>query len=321
LKTFPRIVFFGTPEFAVASLKSIIEAGYSMAGVVTVPDRPAGRGLKEKRSPVKEFALLNGIPLAQPVSLRDPGFLEQLRVWNPDLQVVVAFRILPESIFGMPRLGTFNLHASLLPQYRGAAPINWAIINGETETGLTTFFLERFVDTGMIIFSEKVGILPDDTAGTLHDRMKEAGAELVVRTIEAIASGPVPAISQANLVKDTLLLKPAPKITKEDCLIDWNRKTQEVHNRVRGLSPYPGAFAELETVKGMRLTLKIFSGIPEYTETPGKPGEIVTDGKNYLKVSCTDGYFYLTSVQSPGRNPMVITEFLKGNFRVYFPDH
>jgi methionyl-tRNA formyltransferase len=321
LKTTPRIVFFGTPDFAVASLKSTVAAGFTVAGVVTIPDKPSGRGLKMQYSPVKEFALAHNLPLLQPESLKDPQFLEKLREWEPALQIVVAFRILPESVWSLPPMGTFNLHASLLPQYRGAAPINRAIMNGEKETGITTFFLDRTVDTGTVIFSEKLPVGEEETAGELHDRLRDAGAVLVVRTIEAIVSSKAPQIVQSVLYDENVPLNPAPKIRKEDCRIDWARTCREIYNHVRGLSPYPGAFAEIPSPGGAPLFIKVFRCSSRTMKDPGSIGKIITDGKSYVEVSCADGRVQLLNVQAPGRNPMEIQDFLRGNAGVFFANN
>ncbi len=244
-KKSPQIVFMGTPDFAVESLKALIEQDYNVVGVVTVPDKPAGRGYKLQPSPVKRYALKQGLPLLQPEKLRDPRFLEELKGWKADLQVVVAFRMLPEVVWGMPPMGTFNLHASLLPRYRGAAPINWAIINGESETGVTTFSLSHEIDTGHIIFQEKTAIGETDTAGSLHDRLMTMGARLVLKTVNAITEGTAPSIPQSELVTSEAILTPAPKIFTGDCRIDWNQGVKKIYNLIRGLSPYPAAWTIL----------------------------------------------------------------------------
>jgi methionyl-tRNA formyltransferase len=265
MKNHPRIIFYGTPEFAVASLRRILEAGYLVAAVVTAPDRLAGRGLKMNFSPVKEFALRHELPLLQPVNLKDPVFHNELRLLEPDLQVVVAFRMLPVEVWSMPSMGTFNLHASLLPQYRGAAPINWAIINGEKETGVTTFFIDEKIDTGRIIYREAISIEPEETAGELHDRLMMSGAELVVRTVEAIESGNVLAsMPQEVYSTESMPLKPAPKIQKEDCRINWDDEAEAVTDFIRGLSPHPGAYTELKTDDGSSLYLKVFRAFRDH---------------------------------------------------------
>ena len=237
----------GTPEFAVESLKALVEGDYNVVGVVTMPDKPAGRGYKLQASPVKQYAEQHSLPVLQPEKLRDEAFLNELRALDAHLQVVVAFRMLPEVVWSMPPMGTFNLHSSLLPQYRGAAPINWAIINGEKESGVTTFFLTHYIDTGAFIFQEKTTIYPGDNAGSLHDRLMIMGARLVMKTVDAILDGTAQATPQQELVHDESLLKPAPKIFTADCQVDWGKDTEEVHNFIRGLSPYPAAWTELQT--------------------------------------------------------------------------
>ncbi len=312
----PRIIFFGTPDFAVASLAKLIDSGYSVVAVVTSPDKQAGRGLKEKTSAVKDFAVLHGIPVLQPLNMKDPGFTELLRSYKPDLQIVIAFRMMPKLVWALPPLGTFNLHASLLPQYRGAAPINWAVINGERETGVTTFFLNEQIDTGKIILSEKLAIGSDETAGELHDRLMNAGVALVLATVERIVSGKVDEISQEALTGDPANLKPAPKIFKDDCRIDWNQDVLTIHNFVRGLSPYPGAYTELAQKDGSTQQLKVFRVVPEQNEPHGHLGDFVTDGKSYLKVSAKNGFIFLEEVQLSGRKAMTSGDFLRGFGRI-----
>ncbi|HCO66918.1 MAG TPA: methionyl-tRNA formyltransferase, partial [Dysgonomonas sp.] len=234
-----RIVFMGTPDFAVASLKNLVDNNYTIAGVITMPDKPAGRGHKLQYSAVKQYALDNNLPLLQPEKLKDESFLESLKSWKADLQIVVAFRMLPEVVWNMPRFGTFNLHASLLPQYRGAAPINWAIINGEKETGVTTFFLTHEIDTGKIILQKKVPIMEEDNAGIIHDKLMNIGAGLVCKTVDLLLENKIDGIPQDNLISDENELKPAPKIFKETCKIDWNKSSASIHNLIRGLSPHP----------------------------------------------------------------------------------
>jgi methionyl-tRNA formyltransferase len=312
-----RIVFFGTPEIAVTSLRSLLEAGFHVVAVVTAADSPAGRGLVLKSSPVKEYALSRGLPVLQPENLKDPSFLGLLREFRPDLQVVVAFRILPREVFTLPPQGSFNLHASLLPDYRGAAPINRAIMNGEKETGVTTFFLDDSVDTGKIIFREKTYIGPDETAGELHDRLMHIGAELVVRTVRAVEAGGLTEISQESLTGPGNILHRAPKIHREDCRIDWNRSVGDLHNMIRGLSPYPGAFTTITDLAGKPLQLKIFRTWPE-TGNPEMPaGSFVSDGQSFLKISALDGYLNLLEVQLEGRKAMETAGFLRGFGRVF----
>jgi methionyl-tRNA formyltransferase len=308
-----RIVFYGTPEIAVASLQSLVDAGYTISGVVTAPDRLAGRGLKVRYSPVKEFTLRHDFLLFQPVNLKDPGFHDQLRLLEPDLQVVVAFRMLPKEVWSLPPMGTFNLHASLLPQYRGAAPINWVLINGEPETGVTTFFIDEKIDTGNIIFSETIAIHPEETAGELHDKLMMAGAGLVVKTVKSIESGNIPAHPQSEMQgPGSGLLRMAPKISKEDCRINWDNEALTVFNFIRGMSPHPGAFTELVTTDRSSFYLKVFRAQQEIQPHTVNPGTIVCDGKTYLKVAVRNGFIYLTIVQLAGRKAMNSLDFLKG---------
>ena len=300
-----RIVFMGTPEFAVASLDALVEAGFDVVGVITAPDKPAGRGQTIKESAVKIYAKAKGLPVLQPVRLKDEEFLEELRSLRADLQVVVAFRMLPEVVWNMPRKGTINLHGSLLPQYRGAAPINWAIINGETETGVTTFFLKQEIDTGDILFKERVAIGADENAGTVHDKLMHLGAELLVKTVRAIDKGEYKEIPQSALEPN--ILRHAPKIFKDDCLINWSNPVGVVHNLIRGLSPYPTAFTHLQNK-----TLKIFSVQKEHTNPGIPPGEFLTDGKTFLKFACTGGFISVLDLQLEGKKRMKVDEFLRG---------
>ncbi|MCR5659525.1 MAG: methionyl-tRNA formyltransferase [Bacteroidales bacterium] len=306
-----RIAYFGTPEFAASQLKAILEAGYEVAVVVTMPDKPAGRGQKIQYSDVKKTALEHGLPLLQPEKLKDPLFLEQLTSYHANLFIVVAFRMLPAVVWQMPELGTFNLHASLLPQYRGAAPINFAIINGETETGLTTFFLNEEIDKGAIIMREKVAIRPDETAGELHDELMLLGNNVVVETIKKIENGNVAALPQETLAASQVL-KPAPKISKEFCNVDWNQDCQTVYNHIRGLSPYPAAHTSLFSDNGENIALKIFGSTIEHCDTNLPIGVIVTDNKKFLKVAAKDGFIHLTHVQQAGKKAMPIADFLRG---------
>jgi methionyl-tRNA formyltransferase len=313
MKIHPRIIFYGTPEIAVASLQSLVEEGFAITGVVTAPDRQAGRGLRVHFSPVKEYALRHDLPLFQPANLKDTSFLEELMSLEPDLQIVVAFRMLPKEIWSLPSLGTFNLHASLLPQYRGAAPINWALINGETETGVTTFFIDEKIDTGNIIFRETIAVRPDETAGELHDKLMVAGAGLVVKTVKAISSGNIPVLAQVELLDpDSGTLKMAPKLNKEDCRINWENETMTVFNFIRGLSPHPGAYTELAASDGTSFYLKVFQGKQEIQPHTLKPGTIICDGKTYLKVAVRNGFIHLSEVQPAGRKAMNSLDFLKG---------
>lgn len=306
-----RIAYFGTPEFAASQLEAIIGAGYEVAVVVTMPDKPAGRGRKIQYSDVKMTAMEHNLPLLQPEKLKDPDFLEQLASYQANLFIVVAFRMLPAVVWQMPALGTFNLHASLLPQYRGAAPINFAIINGETETGLTTFFLNEEIDKGAVIMREKVSIRPDETAGELHDELMLLGNKVVVETIKKIESGQVTALAQEELIEGQAL-KPAPKITKEFCNIDWNQDCQTVYNHIRGLSPYPAAHTQLVSENGEAIDLKVFSSEIERCQHGLPIGSVVTDNKKHLKIALSDGYIRLTNIQQSGKKSMPIDDFLRG---------
>ena len=305
------IAYFGTPEFAASQLEAILEAGYHVAVVVTMPDKPAGRGRKIQYSDVKKTALEHNLPLLQPEKLKDPAFLEQLASFKANLFVVVAFRMLPAMVWQMPELGTFNLHASFLPQYRGAAPINFAIINGETETGLTTFFLNEEIDKGAIIMREKVAIRPDETAGELHDELMLLGNKVVVETIKKIEKGNVKALPQEEL-SDSQPLKPAPKISKEFCNVDWSLDCQTVYNHIRGLSPYPAAHTQLQSESGEVIDLKIYAAEIEACKPDVTPGVVVTDNKKYLKIALPDGFIHLTHVQQAGKKAMPIADFLRG---------
>ena len=305
------IAYFGTPEFAASQLEAILKAGYEVAVVVTMPDKPAGRGRKIQYSDVKKTALEYNLPLLQPEKLRDPMFLEQLASFQANLFIVVAFRMLPAVVWQMPELGTFNLHASLLPQYRGAAPINFAIINGETETGLTTFFLNEEIDKGAVIMREKVAIRPDETAGELHDELMVLGNQVVVETIKKIEKGEVCALPQDEMAEGQPL-RPAPKISKEFCNVDWSQDCQTVYNHIRGLSPYPAAHTSILSENGEVIELKIFSSVIE-TCLPEVPiGSVVTDNKKYLKIALKDGFIHLTQVQQAGKKAMPIADFLRG---------
>jgi methionyl-tRNA formyltransferase len=307
-----KIIFMGTPDFATASLKALVEADCNIVGVITAPDKPAGRGLKLHESDVKKYAVEKNLKILQPEKLKDKRFLDELKALNSDLQVVVAFRMLPEAVWTMPPMGTINLHASLLPQYRGAAPINWAIINGEKETGVTTFKLKHEIDTGDILMQEKIAIGENETAGELHDRMKEIGARLLLKTIQGLANGDLREISQANIQHSTFNiqhhpLKHAPKIFKEACRIDWNKSVTEIHNLVRGLSPHPAAFTELQGK-----TLKVYRSEKELNTPSLSPGNFETDKKSFLKFACTDGYIHIKELQMEGKKKMAIREFLRG---------
>jgi methionyl-tRNA formyltransferase len=298
----------GTPDFAVESLRALYEGGYNVVGVVTMPDKPAGRGHKIQFSPVKQYALDNDLPILQPEKLKDEAFLAELRSWQADLQIVVAFRMLPEMVWNMPKLGTFNLHASLLPQYRGAAPINWAVINGETETGVTTFFLTHEIDTGNIILQQKTPISSVENAGDIHDRLMKMGSELVLKTVDLILNEKAQGQAQAQIAN----LKPAPKIFKETCKIDWAKNTDEIYNFVRGLSPYPAAWTEIKSPDGEIFILKIFETKTEKTAHNEPLGTLLTDGKKLLKVAVPDGYLHLISIQLPSKKRMQTEEVLRG---------
>ena len=300
-----KIVYMGTPEFAVYPLKALLEDNrHEIAAVVTMPDKPAGRGQKIRFSDIKEFALQNNLPLLQPERLKDESFLEELRKIDADLFIVVAFRMLPEVVWNMPRLGTINLHASLLPQYRGAAPINWAIINGEKTTGLTTFRLTHEIDTGDIILQKEIEILEDDNAGTLHDKMALQGGDLVIKSVEVLEKNEVNFIKQTD--KNTTL-KPAPKIFKDTCQLDFTHSVDDLHNKVRGLSPYPAAWLDY---KG--LAVKVFETEKEITQHSEPIGNIISDGKTYAKVACSDGFLIIKNLQLSGKKRMNIKDLLLG---------
>ena len=302
-----RIIFMGTPEFAVPSLEVLIENKLTVAAVITAPDKPQGRGQKMMPSPVKECALKYNIPVLQPTNLKSPDFLEELKSYQANLQVVVAFRMLPEAVWSMPALGTFNLHASLLPQYRGAAPINWAIINGEKETGATTFFLKHEIDTGSIIFQEKEPILDTDNVGSLYDRLMKSGSQLVLKTVRAIEKGEYPSIVQPTEGE----IKHAPKIFKETCEINWNQSSESVRNFVRGLSPYPGAWANLNEKVFKILKCEVKQSTVDGRQSTA--GSLKTDDKTYLSVKSSDGWVSIEELQPEGKKKMNIQEFLRGN--------
>lgn len=316
-----RIVYMGTPDFAVESLRALVEGGYNVVGVITMPDKPAGRGHNIQFSPVKQYALSQNLPLLQPEKLKDPIFIEQLRAWQADLQIVVAFRMLPEIVWNMPRLGTFNLHASLLPQYRGAAPINWAVINGETETGITTFFLTHEIDTGKVISQERIPISETDNAGTVHDKLMTLGAQLVVKTVDDILADNVRPISQEEMIQQDGELKPAPKIFKETCEIDWNKPAHDIYNMVRGLSPYPAAWTELTAPSGNSISLKVYeTEIRDIESANEAPGTLLSDGKTYLDVTTGKGILRLKTIQQAGKKRMAVEDFLRGNSRLFLAD-
>ena len=320
-----RIVFMGTPDFAVPTLDALVTGGYNVVGVITMPDKPAGRGHRVQYSPVKQYALDHNLPLLQPEKLKDESFLEALRAWRADLQIVVAFRMLPEVVWAMPRLGTFNLHAALLPQYRGAAPLNWAVINGDKVTGATTFFLDHQIDTGRIILKQPLEIGAEENVGSLHDRMMEMGKGLVTRTVHLLleADGElsrVPTIDQNTLLQDLKAstgideLRPAPKIFKETCELHFDQSVRSLHNLVRGLSPYPAAWttlAGLSPVKVFRTRI-VSEGTPPPTEVIGR---IDTDNRSYIHITCADGILSLEELQLPGKKRMDVRALLNG-FRV-----
>lgn len=303
----------GTPDFAVASLDALVKAGYHMVGVVTAPDKPAGRGMKMNESAVKKYAVQHQLPVLQPEKLKNPEFLDNLKLLKADLQVVVAFRMLPEVVWNMPPMGTINVHGSLLPQYRGAAPINWAVINGEKETGVTTFKLQHEIDTGNILLQDRLTIGEDETAGEVHDRMMLLGAQLLVKTIEGLEKGLLKETPQTELLQangSTAIIKHAPKIFTETCQVDFSKTTAEVHNQIRGLSPFPGAFTHL----GGKM-LKIYRSKKENATHALQPGSFETDGKSYLRFATADGFVYATEVQLEGKKKMQVEDFLRG-FRI-----
>jgi methionyl-tRNA formyltransferase len=307
-----KIIFMGTPELAAHCLKGILEAGFEVAGVVTAPDRPAGRGRKLSQSPVKALALERDLPLLQPENLKDPEFIGQLKALRPTLQVVVAFRMLPEVVWSLPPLGTFNMHASLLPDYRGAAPINWVLINGEKKTGVTTFLLDHQIDTGNILMQKEVPIDQRETAGSLQEKIKAAGTSIVLETIRMLAAGEARPISQSKLIPAGARLHKAPKIYREDCRIDWSRTVEEVVNLVRGLNPQPGAFCEYDPGNGETLYIKLFEATPQPGPHPHKPGKLVTDNKTSLAFAAGDGFVQVDVLQMPGKKPMKTEELLRG---------
>lgn len=307
-----KIVFLGTPDFAVESLRRIVEGGYNVAGVITMPDKPAGRGHKLLQSPVKQYALEKGLYLMQPTNLKAPEFVDELRSLDADLFIVIAFRMLPEVVWSMPRLGTFNLHASLLPRYRGAAPINWAVINGDTETGVTTFFLKHEIDTGDIIAQERIEILPTDNVGDVHDRLMMLGADLTLKTIDSILDGTLTTIPQDKLIGDTQPT-PAPKIFKETCHINWQSSVTEIHNLVRGLSPYPAAWAILTDGERDLGSVKIFeTAILSHDKDDTEAGHIIIDNSRMI-VECGVGAIEILSLQPQGKRRMSAADFLRGS--------
>ncbi len=303
-----RIVFMGTPEFAVASLDALLKAGCSIVGVITAPDKPSGRGMQLQQSPVKKYAVEHNITILQPEKLKNPKFLEELKSFNADLQIVVAFRMLPELVWNMPAMGTINLHGSMLPQYRGAAPINWAVINGEKETGVTTFKLKHEIDTGDILLQDKMPIGENETAGEVHDRMKEIGAQLLVKTVKGLADGTLKEKSQPAIGnRQSAILHHAPKIFTDTCKIDWNKPVDEVYNLIRGLAPYPAAFTFLNGKK-----LKVYKVDKVYKVPAIAVGEFETDHKTFLQFACTNGYLILKDIQLEGKKRMRVEDFLRG---------
>ena len=301
-----RIIFMGTPQFAVASLDALIKAGSDIVAVVTAPDKPAGRGQKVSESAVKQYAVANGLKVLQPEKLKNEDFIAELKALKADLQVVVAFRMLPEAVWNMPAKGTINLHASLLPQYRGAAPINWALINGEKESGVTTFFLKHDIDTGNILFTEKITLTGHEDAGELHDRLMNKGAGLLVKTVKAVESGRYNEHPQSQLAEGTEL-KHAPKIFKDDCRIDWIQPALSIYNKIRGLSPVPTAYTELNGK-----SLKVYASEYQLSEPAIQPGGFLTDNKTYLKFAAKDGFVLLKDIQLEGKKRMGIEDFLRG---------
>jgi methionyl-tRNA formyltransferase len=298
-----RIIFLGTPDFSVPSLDAIVKAGHEVVAVVTMPDKPAGRGMQLQQSAVKKYAVENNIKVLQPVKLKDPEFIAELQSLNADLQVVIAFRMLPQIVWQMPKFGTLNLHASLLPDYRGAAPINWAIINGETKTGVSTFFLKHEIDTGDVLLTKEVEITPTMNAGELHDLLMQVGAETVVKSLALIESGNTKGMPQGDDNN-----KMAPKIFKEHCLINFKQNGQNIYNLIRGLSPYPAAFTHFDNK-----ILKVYESNFEATNHQEPIGKMMSDNKTFLKVACQDGYIHLQQIQLEGKKRMKVDEFLRGN--------
>ena len=289
----------------------LVDNGFNIVAVVTGEDKPQGRGRKIMPTPVKELAQSLGIPVLQPAKLKDEGFQAELRSYKADLQVVVAFRMLPEAVWSMPKFGTFNLHTAILPQYRGAAPINWAVINGETKTGVTTFMLDHDIDTGRILLKKEIDILPEDNAGSVHDKLMEVGSQLVVDTVEMILSGNVKSVAQSDLIAPGTVLKPAPKIFKEDCRLDFSKNGISIKNLVRGLSPYPTAFTTIK-IKDMDMSLKVFAVEFEPSKGITETGKLFTDNKTFIKISCADGYIQLLDIQLEGKKRMGVVDFLRG---------
>jgi len=302
----------GTPDFAVEPLKKLVDNGFNIVGVVTNPDKPAGRGQKIHESAVKKYAVSKNLKTLQPEKFRNEQFLQELKGLNADLQIVVAFKMLPEIVWNMPTIGTFNLHASLLPNYRGAAPINWAIINGDSKTGVTTFFLKHEIDTGNIIFQNEVLIDDNDNVGIIHDKLMYTGADLVIKTVDAIIENNYPQINQDNLVDSDSKIKHAPKIFKNDCKINWNKDLNSIHNLIRGLSPYPASWSEIINKNNELIQLKIFKSVKEVTKHNYPIGEIISDQKNFLKVAVKDGFINIIELQQAGKKRLNINDFLRG---------
>lgn len=302
----------GTPEFAVETLDLLLQNNYNVVGVITVPDKPAGRGQQLQQSAVKKYAIEKGLNVLQPEKLKEQVFLDQLQSLKANLQIVVAFRMLPEVVWNMPPLGTINLHGSLLPNYRGAAPINWAIINGEIETGVSTFFLQQEIDTGKIIFQEKTPIAENETAGEIHDKLMHIGAQLILKTVRAIENGNYPQRDQSELIKANEPVKNAPKIFKADCRIDWSKTLDEIHNQIRGLSPYPAAFTDFVSPDGKLIPVKIFRSRKENILQDLALTTIISDSKSYIKIAVGNGYILLDEIQIAGKKRMAVDEFLRG---------
>ena len=316
-----RIVYMGTPDFAVAPLDALIQAGCNIVGVVTNPDKPAGRGQKIQESAVKKYALEKELHILQPEKFRNEEFLAQLEALNADLQVVVAFKMLPELVWNMPKYGTLNLHASLLPHYRGAAPINWSIMNGDKQTGVSTFLLQKEIDTGNVIFQEKITINENDNLEVIHDRLMETGSDLVVKTVRAIEKEDYPQIPQEDLVTEGEILKIAPKIFKPDCKINWTAEIENIHNHIRGLSPYPAAWTEFYDTNDKTIAVKIYAANKEFDTHSQAIGSLSTDKKTFLKVAVNGGFLNLISIQMAGKKRMLIQDFLRGfqqieNFKI-----
>ena len=305
-----RIIYMGTPDFAVAPLKALVEGGYKVVAVVTMPDKAIGRGMKIQSSAVKQYAQSVGLPILQPEKLKDEAFLEALRAYQADLQIVVAFRMLPEVVWNMPPMGTFNLHASLLPQYRGAAPIHWAVINGDKRTGVTTFLLQHEIDTGNILLQESIDIAADECTGSVHDRLMEIGADLVPRTVDLLASGNYKALPQADLA-DEASLRPAPKLFKDNTCIDWSRKAEDIYNFVRGLHPFPSAWCPI-TIDGVETTMKVQS-VSFHQKAHNEPcGRVFSDGKKFVDIAVADGFVSLRQIQLAGKKSMPVGDWLRG---------